>query len=351
MSTAVLESNLLLARNVLSVALPVPLPLIEQGVFLFFGIPTFQLQLTIPITEVEPGLEFGRATFTGKIEDDAILILTGNGRLNRKEDTFRIESVSIRLEALAETARADFIVSTIRAALVLAEQMHVQIPSLRVDLTARFSESLLEISQTLRRRQIDYRVMVIERTIEHEFQLPPDISGDEVRDITLAYRAITEHSFLWPIDSIELQLPATQEWADKISRIKQETSVPIGPDPFRLELFGHKFDLGQRGIIVQDAVIDNYEIACKQISQGGGQEVPVIIRSTSGQARYDFFGVPDPPTTLWNQNIQRLVELESQLDAALVNRYHALAASTLEGLTEEERIAITARPELDEKAF
>ncbi len=241
--------------------------------------------------------------------------------------------------------------STIRVALVLADEMHVQIPSLHVDLTARFSESLLEISQTLRRRQIDYRVMIIERAIGHEFHLPSDISGDEVRDITLAYRAITEHSFIWPADSATVFFPATKEGADTLSRISQESDVPIYPVPFSLELFGYQIDLGQRGVIIKDAAIENYEIAYKEITQGGGQEVPVIIRSTSGQARYDFFGVPEPPTTMWKQNIQRLVELESQLDAALVNRYHALAASTLEGLTEEERISITARPELDEKAF
>ncbi len=47
-----------------------------------------------------------------------------------------------------------------------------------------------------------------------------------------------------------------------------------------------------------------------------------------------------------NSNVQKMVELEPRLDAALVERYHALAAATLAGLTEEEKKEVTARPEL-----
>jgi hypothetical protein len=45
------------------------------------------------------------------------------------------------------------------------------------------------------------------------------------------------------------------------------------------------------------------------------------------------------------------IDLESQLDAHLVERYHSLAAATLDDLTEEEKAAVTARPDLDEEAF
>lgn len=337
--------------NVLSGAFPVPLPQVEQGLSLCFDIPAFQLQLAIPITKVESDMDAGRVVFRGTIDAAAILILTGTGKLNRAEGSFKIEHVNLHIERLAEIARADFIVSTIRAALVLAGDIHVRIPSIQIDITLRFNEPLLDISQMLRRRQIDYRIMVIERTVGHEFHLPADISGDEVRDITLAYHAIVDRSFVWPIGSITIFFPATIEWANTLSRLRHEKSIPIGPDPFSLELFGYQIELGQRGIIIQDAVIENFEITQKEISKDDGHLVPVVIRSASGQAKYDFFGAPKLPAAMWDSNIQRMVELESQLDAALVARYHALAASTLEGLTEEEKIAITARPELDEQAF
>ena len=333
-------------NNVLARTLPVPLPQVQPGLSLCFDIPTFQSQLTIPILDVESDMKAGRVVFKGAINNEAILILTGTGKLNEEEDSFKIEHINLHMERLAETARADFIAATIRAALVLADEFHVRIPSIQLDITLKFDEPLLDISQILRRRQLDYRIMVIERTIRHEFHLPLDISGDEVRDITLAYHAIVDHSFVWPINSITVFFPATREWANTLARLRQEASIPIGPDPFSLELFGHQIQLGQRGIIIQDAVIENFEIAQKEINKDNGQLIPVVIRSASGQAKYDFFGAPQPPTVMWDSHLQSMVELESQFDAALVARYHALAATTLTGLSEEEKKEVTAAPNL-----
>ncbi len=348
MSTAVLESNLLTAENVLSGVFSIPLPQVEQGLSLCFDVPAFQLQLTIPITEVESDMIAGRVMFRAKLEDDVVLALTGTGTFNSEADNFKIEQVDLQMEQLTETARADFIISTIRAALILAGDVYVRIPSIQLDVTLRFDEPLLDSSQMLRRRQIDYRIMVIERTVGYEFHLPSDISGDEVRDITLAYYAIVDGSFVWPIDSIKIFFPATRESADMLARLRQETSIPIGPDPFSLKLFGRQIVLGQRGIIIQDAVIENLETAQNEISKNDGHVVPVLIRSTSGQAKYDFFAIPKPPAVMWDANVQKMVELESQLDVALVNRYHALATATLAGLTEEQKKEVTTFPDLDE---
>jgi hypothetical protein len=345
MSAAIVEGHLLTTDNVLSEVFPFPLPQVESGLQLYFDIPTFHLQLSVLVTEVDSEIEAGRITFKATI-DDAIVILTTTGNLS--DDGFKIEHVNIHMERVEENARADFIISTIRAALVLADNVHLTIPDIFVDLTLSFSEPLLDIGQMLRRRQIDYRIMVIERTVGREFHLPIDISGDEVRDITLAYHAIIEHSFVWPINSITVFFPATKEWSDTLVRLRQETSIPIGPDPFSLDLFGHKIELGHRGIIIKDAVIEDFEIVQRELSKDDGHLVPIVIHSTSGQARYDFFGTPEPPTVMWNSNIKIMVELEPQLDTALVNRYHTLAASTLIGLTEEEKGEVTTRPELGE---
>ena len=360
MSTVVVEGNLTLpaspflgnaitieveAENILSGALSVPLPEVESGLQLSFDVPAFQLQLIVTITEIDSNLESGRIAFKAPL-GEAILVLTAAGNLN--EGGFKIEHVNLHMERAEENARADFIISTIRSALVLANDVYVRIPEVNIDITLRFDEPLLDISQMLRRRQIDYRIMVIERTIGRDFHLPIDISGDEVRDIAVTYRAIMEHSFVWPINSITVFFPATKEWSDTLVRLKQETSIPIGPDPFSLELFGHKIELGRRGIIIKDAVIEGFEIVHAELSKDDGHLVPIVIRSTSGQARYDFFGAPKPPAVMWSSNIKRMVELEPQLDSALVNRYHALAAATLAGLTEEEKKEVTTFPDLDD---
>jgi hypothetical protein len=346
MSTIVAESNLLITGNVLSGALPIPLPQVESDLRLRFDIPAFQLHFAVPITEIDPDMESGTVSFKASF-NDVILVLTAIGNLKRDEDVFKIEHINLHMEQSEESARADFIISTIRTVLVLADDVHFQIPDAHIDITLRFDEPLSDISQMLRRRQIDYRIMVIEQATMREFHLPVDISGDEVHDITLAYRAIIEHSFDWPIDSVTVFFPATKEWRDTLARLKQESSIPIGPDPFSFELFGQKIELGQRGMVIKDAVIEDFNVAYKDLSKGDGQLVPIVIRSTSGQARYDFFGVPELSAATWDSNVKKMIELEPQLDDALVARYHALASATLAGLTEEEKKEMTTFPDLE----
>ncbi|MBC7933339.1 MAG: hypothetical protein H7Z38_22480 [Rubrivivax sp.] len=347
MSTVVEESHLLITGNVLSGVLPIPLPQVESDLQLRFDIPAFQLHFAVPITEIDPDMESGRVLFKAAF-NDVILVLTAIGNMSEDEDVFKIEHVNLHMEQTEESARADFIISTIRAVLVLADDVHFRIPDVNIDITLRFDEPLLDISQMLRRRQIDYRIMVIEQAIGREFHLPIDISGNEVHDIALAYHAIVEHSFIWPMDTITVFFPSSKEWSDTLLRIRQEASIPIGPDPFSLELFGHKIELGQKRIIIKDAAIENFEIALEELSKNDGHVVPVVIRSMTGQAMYEFFGAPGTLPVMWDSNIKRMAELEPQLDSRLAERYNALAASTLAGLTEKEKEEITTRPELGE---
>lgn len=84
------------------------------------------------------------------------------------------------------------------------------------------------------------------------------------------------------------------------------------------------------------------------MARNDGHEVKVVVRSLSGQGRYDFPDAPRLPDAAWDQRIQTLISLESLLDAKLVACYHALAAATLSNLTEEEKAEVTIRPELGE---
>jgi hypothetical protein len=54
------------------------------------------------------------------------------------------------------------------------------------------------------------------------------------------------------------------------------------------------------------------------------------------------------PANIWNDDFQMLVDMESQLDAALVERYNDLAAASLSGLNEDEKAQITMRPTVGE---
>jgi len=76
-----------------------------------------------------------------------------------------------------------------------------------------------------------------------------------------------------------------------------------------------------------------------------------LIRSLTNQALFELPEAPRLPLNPWDSRIQSLIDLERELDSRLIERYHALAASTLAGLSEEERARVTRRVELDEEAF
>ena len=104
--------------------------------------------------------------------------------------------------------------------------------------------------------------------------------------------------------------------------------------------------LGDARVTVTDAVIENFDQVKQALEKLDDTLVQVVIESASGRATIALSNAPRLPDTPWPASIQRLVDLEKPLDARLVSRYHALAAATLEGLTEVEKAAVTARTEL-----
>ena len=62
----------------------------------------------------------------------------------------------------------------------------------------------------------------------------------------------------------------------------------------------------------------------------------IKVGSRIGLAHYNMRDAPRLPAKVWNEDLQILINMEGQLDAALVERYNALAASTLEGLNDED---------------
>ena len=79
-----------------------------------------------------------------------------------------------------------------------------------------------------------------------------------------------------------------------------------------------------------------------------GHTVAVKVRSNIVLTHYNFPDGPRFPDKAWDADLQMLIDMEGQLDAALMERYNALAAATLAGLNEDEKAEITARPEIGE---
>jgi len=102
---------------------------------------------------------------------------------------------------------------------------------------------------------------------------------------------------------------------------------------------------------IEEAVLDNFEEVKKELSKLDGSQVLAQVRSKSGIVQIESITTPHLPKEAFSKDIQRLIDLDEKFDSMILDKYFILASSTLEGLTEEQKEAIAARPELDEDAF
>jgi hypothetical protein len=205
--------------------------------------------------------------------------------------------------------------------------------------------SLSAASQYLQSRQLAYKLMVIEKATREEFVLPITRSAVEVATICFVYEAIVKRSFLWP-DNYEggvIRLPSSVEALNELLGLMQGKDLQFGPQPLSRTLFDKTIVLGVGTITVLDAVIEESDSVRAAIERGDVRDVRVRVRSLSGRIRYDLPDAPRISEENWDRNTQALVDIEPQLDAALFERYNALAAATLAGLTAEEKAQVTAR--------
>lgn len=347
MSTAVASREISTAAEVIAGGLTVPVPQIANFVLIHVAIPDFQIHLDMPLEDVISNISAGALLLRATVDEDVTAILTVAGRLI--EDRFQVEEVYFNTEAPLESARASFVASTLHAVFSLSKRVYVHVPELEINLDLEFSRPLLDISHMLRRRQLEYRIMLIERATGYKFMLPSDLTPDQVRDVTLIYHAIVHRTFMWPMNTgVTIYFPATDEWLNRLTEHDRYASFTRGPDPKSIMLFGQKISLGDEILTVEDKVIEDFDKVKEELARNDGHSVPVVIRSLSGQGRYEFLNPPRLPDAPWEPMIQMLIDLESHLDARLVERYHALAAATLSGLTEEEKAEVTARPEFGE---
>ena len=89
----------------------------------------------------------------------------------------------------------------------------------------------------------------------------------------------------------------------------------------------------------------------KELPSGDGHTVDFQARPLSGKVKISLQEAPRLPASPWEPIVEELIKLEWSLDERLAEQYHALAASTLDGLTEEEKAEVTQRPSTVEDAF
>lgn len=351
MSTIVLENQGSVAAEIISVLSAGVIVAPPKNLFLEISVPSlgdghFRLELTdLDDSEIEEG----RLVLKARIDTHAKFVVTLLGE--SAADGFQTNSIGFGFEISEKTAESDFRKATLRAALSLATQTRLASPGLSLDLWFHPNEPLRELSEMLKLRQTMYRVMVIERATGRHFEIPSFISSEDMEAISLLYHAITERAFGWPLEGIQTVFyAASKDVADSLEEWNQSSSFDC-PSSQRQSLFGIEFSLGEGTITIIDNHIENFEQVVNELRSEDGHPVAVRIRSHIGLAHYNFPDAPRLPDKAWAGDLQMIIDMEGQLDAALVQRYHALAAATLEGLSDEQKAAVTARPELDEGAF
>jgi len=353
MSTVITSQYSSATATVLAGILPFPPPQPVSEVSLQIVVPDFHLRLGFPLkyldlVDLTLDIQSGKVIFTTAVEEDVSLVFTLTGELIEGGAKFRSQEASLNIELAAERAQANFVASTLWAMFGLAGQVRVQMPEVELDLN--FALPLLEISQMLQRRQAAYRLMVIERATDRQFFLPEHFSGEDLSAITETYRAIVDRSYIGHDHIIPLSVAANQDGLAWLAEHDQPTRYQFGPEPVDKILFGQSIPLGHGMAVIEDGIILEIDRVRAELARGDGHLVEVPMRSLSGQVRYEFPEAPHLPDTPWPERIQALIDLESQLDTRHAEAYHALAAATLAGLTEEEKKEITARPKFSEEA-
>jgi len=347
MSTAVLENQASVAAEIISVLSAGVIVAPPKNLFLEISAPNLGGYFRLELTDLDDSeIEKGRLVVKARIDTNAQIIVTLLGESST--DGFQTNSISFGFENPERTAESDFRKATLRAAFSLATQARLASPGLSLDLWFRLNEPLREVSEMLKLRQTMYRLMVIERATGRRFEIPPVISDQDMNAIRFLYYAITERAFEWPLDDVftffrtaSKDMAILLEEADKFSNFRD-----VGLQ--HQSLFGVEIPLGLGAIIIIDKHIEDFDQVLEELRKDDGRTVAVRVRSRIGVVRYTMREAPCLPDKAWNADVQMLIDMDEQLDAALTQRYHALAAATLAGLSDDQKAAITARPEIGE---
>ncbi len=321
---------------------------------LITAMPDFNLELSTVVTDVSRQIErrdMVGYTIEADVYKDVDLIINLVG--NPVEATFNIEEVSLNTNFSNETAESDFIASTLLAAVALSKEVFLRMPDIELDLKASFQSSPLEISRMLQRRQFAYRVMVIECATGHKFILPSEISAEDAENVAFLYQAIINRSFVFPFSSVTYpNVPATQENLEQFTELSTKSFIVFADSkPIKRTVLDKDISLGEGSFVIQNAVIDEWEKVSEELSRADNQSVEIVIRSRSGQAEYDLPLAPKLSDTAWTPFVQTLIDLDAELDKRLVERYHHLAAATLNNFSDEEKQIAIERHDLEIEVY
>ena len=279
------------------------------------------------------------------------LKLNGYWELN-KEPKFQLTDVDWIFEEKQNNPTSAFVLETFKVILCLSNKVKVEIPIIDYYFGVSVPLPLNNISEILQNRQLAYRLMIIEKAFHTSLPFPRRfIAGEEVENIAFCYYAIVDRQFEWACNSFTLLPPATEE---NLKFLPSENTSYHLTFPTLNEIrviFNHQLPLGQFMVDIEKALIENYEEVKANFAELNGQTVEMIIKPLNGKIKYTSLNAPNLPKKAWKADIQKLIDLDEKFNSIFLERYFKLAASTLEGLSKEQKESITERPKLSIKGF
>lgn len=324
-----------------------------NNLFFKVGFSDFDYKFKLGITDLESSLDSNEIIFYLSLDNQLTFRLVLEGYWTQdKEPQFQHKSSNWNLHQKQETPVSNFLLSTFWAMMNLSENVKINLPDVNYSFTSSYNLPLNEINQILQERQIAYRLLVIENALGISLPFPNGfISGEDIESIAFCYHAIVDREFDWFANPTIIPWESSKESFSWLPEKNEPTPITFKPSPVIKYIFGVGINLGVLAAKLDNAVIENYDEVKENLSKLNGRIVEVKLRSISGVSRMIALQVPSLPPNPWTPELQKLIDLDSQLDSISLERFFNLAFATLEGLTEEQKKAITKRPELDEEAF
>lgn len=315
-------------------------------------VPDFDLYFTTALRSLRTEDDYSEVIAEALIDPGVMAVLNLKNQPAGEGDSLQVREVALNFEVVAPRPRAHFVAASLYAMLGLAGHVQIVLPGMNLNLGVNFSMPLSESSRLLQGRQTYFGLMVIERATGLEFEVPEQITADDLNAVSFAYHAIVEREFVWLTNDVTVYMPAAEQyltWA-RDPRSTQPNPFEFGPTPTSRTVFGQMVALGEEIVRVSDGVIQDLEKARRALTHLDGRMVPIRVRPLSRVGLYSLPNAPRLPESPWDEKIAACIALENQLNVRLATRYNELAASTLAGLTPAEADAVTTRPALDEDA-
>lgn len=295
------------------------------------------------------GDEFSsQIVFKLESEDNFFVYLKMNGHWELNEEyEFQPDNIDWNFEEKENNPTSAFILETLKTILCLSEKIKVEIPNINYHFETSIPLPLNNISEIMQTRQIAYRLMVIEKAFQVSLPFPREfIAGEELENIAFCYHAIVDRKFEWAVESFTLFPPAIEE---NLKYLPSENTSYHLTFPTLNEIrfiFNQELFFGNFLIYIEKTMLENYEEVKEKFDKLDGQPVGMTVKSLNGKIKYISLNAPKLPKNAWNKKTRKLIDLDEKFNTEFLEKYFNLAASTLKGLSEEQKKSITERPKL-----